>query len=174
MENMLGTIGDIAGIVAGLSVLVAVIFGIVQVYQLRQQRRDSAAIELMRAFQTPRFVESFQRLSNVPENTSAADLRAMSAEYEEAAISIVNVYETVGLLVFRRTVSFRAVYDACGGMLAEHWKKLHVWVEDTRREQDYERFGEWFQWLVERAGEQQASFPSEPAYKRFRGWRPGD
>jgi HPt (histidine-containing phosphotransfer) domain-containing protein len=171
---MLETLASIASIIGGLAVLVAVIFGMVQVRQIRQQRRDSAAIELMRTLQTDRFVEAFHKLSGMPAELSAAELRAMGAEYEDAAISLVNIYETIGLLVFRRTVSFRAVCEVCGGMLAEHWNKLHTWIFDFRVEQNYERFAEWFQWLVERVRTQETAFPSEAAYRRFSSWQPRD
>jgi hypothetical protein len=171
---MLETLANIAAIIGGLAVLVAVIFGMAQVRQLRQQRRDSAAIELMRTLQSDRFVKAFHGLSGMPAGLSASELRAMGAEQEDAAISMVNIYETIGLLVFRRTVSFVAVSEVCGGMIAEHWNKLHAWVSDVRTEQGYERFAEWFQWLVERVREQEATFPSQPAHKRFVDWRPRD
>jgi hypothetical protein len=169
---MLETLANIAAIIGGIAVFVAVIFGMVQVRQFRQQRRDSAAIELVRTLQTDRLVGAFHTLSCMPSDLSVKELRARGKEFEDAAMTMVNIYETIGLLVFRRTVSFRAVYDVCGGMLVEHWSKLHNWISNIRIEQNYERFGEWFQWLVERAKEHEAAFPVEPAYRRFSGWKP--
>jgi len=169
---MLGILADIAGIVGGLAVVSAVIFAAIQIRQLQRQRRDSAAIELMRILQAPRFVEAFLTLGRVPNGISAKKLRDMGREYEEAAMSMVNTYETVGLLVFRNTVSFQTVREVSGGILVALWGKLHVWASDVRREQKNERFAEWFQWLVERIGEQEAKAPTEPAYKRSTSWRP--
>jgi len=171
---VLETVADIVGIVGGLSLLAGVIFAVVQIRQLYEQRRDSAAIELMRAFQAPRFVEAFYKLGKVPAGLPARDLRAMGKEYEEAALTMVNIYETVGLLVFRRTVSFEAVRQVCGGILASSWTQLETWVGDVRVEEESKRFGEWFQWLVERVREQEAAAPSEPAQERYRTWRPRD
>jgi hypothetical protein len=169
---MLGMIADIAGIVGGLAVVSAVIFAALQIRQLQRQRRDSAAIELMRILQAPRFVEAFLTLGQVPNGISAKKLRSMGREYEEAAMSMVNTYETVGLLVFRNTVSFKTVREVSGGILASLWGKLHVWVSDVRHEQGSERFAEWFQWLVDRIGEQEAIAPTGSAYERFTGWQP--
>ena len=169
---MLGMFADIAGIIGGLAVVSAVIFAAIQVRQFKQQRRDSAAIELMRILQAPRFVEAFLTLGHVPKGISARKLRDMGRDYEEAAMSMVNTYETVGLLVFRNTVSFQTVRDVSGGILVALWGKLHVWASEVRREQNSERFAEWFQWLVERIGEEEAKAPTEPAYKRFAAWRP--
>ena len=169
---MLEMIADIAGIVGGVAVVSAVIFAVIQVRQFKQQRRDSAAIELMRILQAPRFVEAFLRLGQVPKGISAKKLRDMGRDYEEAAMSMANTYETVGLLVFRNAVSFQTVREVSGGILVSLWGKLHVWASDIRREQNSERFAEWFQWLVERIREQEAKAPTEPAYKRYTTWQP--
>lgn len=169
---MLGMLADFAGIVGGLAVVSAVIFAAIQIRQLQRQRRDSAAIELMRILQAPQFVQAFLILGQVSNGMSAKKLRGMGREYEEAAMSMVNTYETIGLLVFRNTVSFQTVREVSGGILVSLWGKLHVWVSDVRHEQRSERFAEWFQWLVERINEQEAKAPTEPAYKRFTGWQP--
>ena len=169
---MLEVLADIAGIVGGLAVVSAVIFAAIQVRQFKRQRRDSAAIELMRILQAPRFVEAFLTLGQVPDGISAKKLRSMGREYEAAAMSMVNTYETVGLLVFRGAVSFQTVREVSGGILAALWGKLHLWASDVRQEQRSARFAEWFQWLVERIGEQEAKAPTEPAYKRFASWQP--
>ena len=169
---MLGTLADVFGIVCGVAVLVTIVFAWVQVRQLHYQRRDAAAIELMRAFQAPRFVEAFHILESVQAGTTASELRAMGKEYEEAALSTVNIYETVGLLVFRRTVSFDAVRQVCGGILVTSWQKLEAWVSDVRAEHGSDRFAEWFQWLVERVREQEAAGPGLPAQEQFKAWRP--
>lgn len=169
---MLGMLADIAGIVGGLAVVAAVIFAVIQVRQFQRQRRDSAAIELMRILQAPQFVQAFLALGQVPNGISARKLRSMGQEYEAAAMSMVNTYETVGLLVFRNAVSFQTVREVSGGILVALWGKLHVWVSDVRQEHNSERFAEWFQWLVERIGEQEAKAPTKPAYKRFTAWQP--
>lgn len=171
---MLRTVADVLGIVGSLSLLAGVIFAVVQIRQLHQQRRDAAVIELMRAFQAPRFVEAFYLLSKVPPGLSARELAAMGKEYDEAALVMVNIYETVGLLVFRRTVAFEAVRQVCGGILAASWRQLDRWVVDVRAEAGSDRFGEWFQWLVERVRERDAVAPSGPAHERHRNWRPRD
>jgi len=171
---VLRIVADIVAIVGSLSLLAGVIFAVIQIRQLHEQRRDAAAIELMRAFQAPRFVEAFYKLGKVPTGLSASELRAMGKEYEEAALTMVNIYETVGLLVFRRTVSFEAVRQVCGAILGSSWRQLETWVSDVRVEQGSNRFGEWFQWLVERVREQEAIAPCEPAQERYRSWRPRD
>ena len=169
---MLEMLASIAGIVGGLALAAAVIFAVVQVRQFQQQRRDSAAMELMRMLQDPRFVQAYITLGQVPNGISARNLRGMGRDYEEAAMSMVNIYETVGLLVFRNTVSFQTVREVTGGILAALWGKLHVWVSDVRQEPGGERFAEWVQWIVERIAEQEAKAPTEPAYKRFTSWQP--
>jgi len=171
---MIGVLADIAGIIGGLALVFAAIFAVIQIRLMHRQRRDSAAIELMRIFQTAQFVHAFLALGPVPNGISAKRLRAMGHDCEEAAISMVNIYEPIGLLVCRSAVSFSAVYEVSGGILVVLWRKLHVWISEVRQEQGNERFAEWFQWLVERVGEHEAKTPTEAAYKRFPSWRPRD
>ena len=49
------------------------------------------------------------------------------------------------------------------------WRKIHVWVEETRVDQSNLRFEEWVQWLVERVEECEADM--EPAYVKYKDWK---
>jgi hypothetical protein len=169
---MLDVISKIADIVGGAAVAGAVIFALVQVRQYRQQRRDTAAVELMRTIQSPRFTRAHHLLSSVPEGVRSAELGKMGAEYEEAALTVVAIYEPIGLLVFRGVVPFPLVRELTGGVVAVFWRTLATWVEDVREERDYPRFAEWLQWLAERLEDYDARASTEPAHERFASWRP--
>lgn len=86
--------------------------------------------------------------------------------------TLAGIYETVGLLVFRRTVSFEAVRQVGGGILVGSRRHLEVWVSDARAEQGSARLAEWFQRRVERVKEQEAVAPFEPAHERHSARRP--
>jgi hypothetical protein len=106
------------------------------------------------------------------EEVSSSELIANSPETEAAAMYVCSVYETVGVLVFRRILPFQVIEDLTGGAMAVCWRKLRAWIEKIRVDTSNDRVFEWFQWLVERCAEQQQieSKPL-PAYKAHRSWR---
>jgi len=169
---MLGTVASFAQIVSAIAVGAAVIFAFLQVRQFRQQRRDLAGVELMRAMQNRELVEAWDRVVSIGRSVSTADLRAKGPEYERAAYSLVAIYEALGLLVFRGTVPFSLVRESTSGPLAAAWGALRVWVEEVRGQRSDERYGEWFQWLAERLQEYNEKTSLEPAHKRFAAWKP--
>jgi hypothetical protein len=169
---MLEICAKIAQILSGIAVSVAVIFALIQVRQYRQQRRDTAAVELMRTIQSPQWTRALHLLGDVPDGIAASGLHAMDNEYEEAAFTVVAIYETIGLLVYRGIVPFHLVQELTGGTIVVMWRKLEVWSNDMRDERDHDRFAEWFQWLAERLVEHEGTINGGPAYKRCAKWKP--
>lgn len=167
----LQTLSALAEIFGFVAVVAAIIFGVIQIRQFRSQRRDLAVIELIRPIQDNEFSRAFNLIHSLPENISASELKAKGAEYVEAAMMIGSRFETIGLLVFRGVVPISAVEELVGGISVSLWKRLHPWAHSIREEQSQECFVEWFQWLVDRLRELDRD-EKEPAYKRFRDWKP--
>ena len=168
------TLGDIAlwaEILGSLAVLGAIIFGYIQVRQFRTQRRDLAAIELVRSFQDERFTHGYKIISDLPEDLSADQLRAMGGEYEEVALGIAMKYETVGLLVHRGIIPLEIVEDLVGGAGALIWNRLRLWIYALREERGHQTLLEWFEWLAIQL-EKQRGDNDVPAYERYRDWTP--
>lgn len=170
---MLQTLANLAELIGGAAVLGGVVFAVWQIHEYRQQRRDAAAIELVRTLQSREFVEAFRLLSRVPDGISLEALRAKGPDYEDAAIAIGAMGETIGLMVYRGIAPFELVREQVGGLLLTMWQKLRVWAEEVREDQGYERWVEWYQWLVDRLEEyEQSSGITEPAYRRLPEWKP--
>jgi hypothetical protein len=168
----LETIANIAEIFGALTVIGGVFFAAIQIRQYRQQRRDAAAIELVHSFRNPELARAFQLIRVLPDGVSAAQLRGDDSQLEEAAGTIGMTFETMGLLAFRHVAPFAVVYELTGDSVVFFWKKLSLWVEEARAEQAQESVFEWFQWLAERSQECDDPDMVQPAYKRFRTWRP--
>lgn len=169
---MLDAISKVADIVGAAAVVGAVVFAVAQLRQYRGQRRDTAAVELMRTIQSARFTEAYRLVTAAPKGAGFAELSKMGPEYEEAAMIAVSIFEPIGLLVFRGVVPFALVRELAGGLVAVFWSRLSVFVEDVREEHEYPRFAEWFQWLAERFEEYDAGGSAQPAHKLFSSWRP--
>jgi len=156
-------------IISSIAVFTAIVFGLTQIRQFRQQRRDMAAIELVRSVQDSEFTNAFRLIHALPENISAGEFKAKGTEYIEYALAVGMKYETIGLLVYKGIVPIAIVEELVGGVAITFWRRLYPWVKSMRKEQSAEFIFEWFQWLVERL-EDRGRDIKEPAYKLFDDW----
>ena len=167
----LNSVSQMAQILSGIAVVVAIVFGVAQVRQFQRQRLDSAAVELMRSLQDREFTNAFRLIFPLPKGLPAAEFGALGPEYEDAAICIAVRLETMGLLVYQESIPLHLVEEIIGGTAVLFWTKLRPWVEEHRAEQKHQLLFEWFQWLAERLVER--GRPEQiPAYTRCRDWRP--
>jgi hypothetical protein len=160
---------NIAEILGTLAIVGGGIFGAVQLREFRGQRRDAVAVELMRSFYNPEFTRAVTIIRNLPDDISGEDLRARASGTEEAALQIAMMYETMGLLVYRRIASFDLAQELTGGLLEVLWRKLGVWVKAVRDEQSHPRFAEWFEWLAIQFAKPDSR--GVPAYDAYREWK---
>lgn len=164
-------LSQLAQILGGTAVVIALVFGMVQIHQFRRQRHDVAAIELMRSLQDHEFTHSFRLIYPLPEDMPADDFRELGSEYEEAALALGARFESMGLLVYRESLPLHLVEEIIGGAVVLLWRRLRPWVEFHRQEQGHPLLFEWFQWLAERLDER--GRPTQaPAYLRYRDWKP--
>ena len=165
-------LANLAEVLGTLTIIGGLLFAVIQIRQYRQQLRETATLELMNKFQTQEFSQAFRILRSLPEDVPSSEIKANNPETEAAAMFVCSVYETVGVLVFRRILPFQVVEDLTGGAIALCWRKLRAWIEELRVETSNDRVFEWFQWLAERCAEQQRiESKSLPAYKAHRNWR---
>lgn len=163
----------IATVFTGGVIAATAIVGVYQLRQLREQRRDAAAIELMRSLQDTTFARAFLTVLELTAGASASELRARGPEVEEAAQILEFRFETLAQLVYRETISFELVEDLVGGAVLTIWDRLKDTVNQTRIEKNWPMFCEWFQWLAEQL-EKRGRLEKIPAHLRLRDWAVGD
>lgn len=153
----------------GAVILITAVAGVAQLRQLRAQRRDTAAVELVRSFQDVTFAQVFPLIISLPSGLSASDFRSLGGRYEEAAQILGMRFELLGMLVHRRAISFDVAQDLAGGACIGIWHRLKDAVTDLRQEQSYPMYFEWFQWLAEQF-EKHGKLGQTPAHLRFVDW----
>ncbi len=161
---------NIAEIVGTLTIIGGGIFGAVQLLEFRGQRRDAVAVELMRSFYNPEFSRAVTLIRNLPDGHIGGGLARARSGTRRSRPLICMMYETMGLLVYRRIASFGLAQELTGGLLEVLWRKLGVWVATIRQEQSHPRFAEWFEWLAI-----QFAKPDNrgmPAHEAYRDWKP--
>ncbi len=166
----LDTISNIAEIVSAAIVLGGVGFAFSELGHMRQQRRDRAAIELSRSFQTPEFARALRLVLSLPDGVTRAQLANMDSKYEDAAMLVSLTLESVGIMVHRRITTIDMVWELMGGVVLQAWGKLHAWADELREDQGRPKFDEWIQWLCDQMERHQGA--EEPAFVKHRDWKP--
>lgn len=171
--NDLSQLANIAEIVGALIVIGGLFFAVLQMRQIRQQRRELAAIELFRFFGNPYFADAYKLVLSLPDNLTADQIRNGSSGTEEAVMLIGTTMENIGVMTFQRIVPFAVVYNLIGVSTIVLWRKLENWANALRKELDNDSAFEWFQWLAERL-EQHVPADHAPAYVQHKDWQPSN
>lgn len=166
--SMFANMAEILGVII---VIGGLYFAVLQMRQIREQRRELAAIELFRFFASPRFTQAYRTILHMPDDMSAEDIRIKEVKLEDAAMLISNTMENIGVMTFQRIVPFLVVRNLVGTSVVILWRKLENWAIDLRDELDSPDAFEWFQWLAERL-EQFEPDDAKPAYEEFKSWAP--
>jgi len=140
------TILIIAQLFGNLAITVGIIIAIVQVKQMKKQRKEMAAIEFFNAWLTPEFTKAVNEIQYLPDRVSTKELIATKPEMESYAFQVHSFFESTGVLVNRKIISFNVVNDLVGGVVQVIWKKLELWIQEWREERNPVA-GEWFEWL---------------------------
>lgn len=163
-------IASIAEIVGAFTIISGLVFGWYQIRVYRLQQRDRIATNLMQTFYNPELAKAVSLLHKLPDGVSASKMREMGSEYEQAAIIAGTSFETMGLMVYKRIADFDLVMELAGGMISSAHRKLSVWLDTTREEQNQPSWAEWFEWIAQMANKHKSEW--EPAHTRISDWKP--
>ncbi len=167
----LSRLADMAEIIGAVIVIGGVFFAVMQMRQIRQQRREMAAIELFRSFGSPQFAKAYHCVLNLPDDLTMDELREHRPDAENCAMLISTTMENIGVMVFHRIVPSVVVKDLMGTSTVILWSKLCRWINDMRKDLDNPAAFEWFEWLA-KVLEELGSADCAPAYEKYRDWKP--
>ena len=115
-------LNTVANVATALTLLVALIFGVMQLRQIERRRRDTSAMETMHTFQTPELRDAFRSVLSVAEPMTQQTISS-SRELADAAEVIIYAGESLGALVLNAscpstlsTGSWAASYGCPGGV----------------------------------------------------------
>jgi hypothetical protein len=166
----LDELSSLSQIVGTATIVGGTVFALFQLSELKKQRRDAVAGEIMRSFMDVDLANALTLIRALPDGVSAEELRRAGPETERAAVLISTTFETMGLLVFRRIAPLDFVVDLAGGIIVVVWRKLGPWLGQMRVEQSQPSWAEWFQWLAQQCDRRKGH--ATPAYARHADWTP--
>ena len=128
----LSTLANLAEIFGAAVVVGGLGFGVVQLQHYRQQRRETAAIELLRSFHNPEFSRSLRAVLALPRGVRKSEMGGCSEGEENAIMVVVLTFESIGVMVFRGIVPLEMVDELLGGVCVESWRQLENYNDDSR------------------------------------------
>ncbi|MGD8319593.1 MAG: hypothetical protein PVJ02_04050 [Gemmatimonadota bacterium] len=154
-----------------VAIVLGIVFALLELSQMREERSRQAAAELARSFQTPELMEGVTTALRMPDGASADEVLQHFQGNDALLNQTAEIFETVGILVYRGEIDLWLVDDLMGGAAITFWNKTRAYWEYWRREMDRPAIAEWTQWLAERLAELDTS-TQPPAYEAFRDWEP--
>ena len=162
----------LANLATAVTVIVGVIFGLIEARRIRREREDRAALEAVHVLLTPAYMDSFLLVQAIPDGATAEEIEA-DPRILHAARSAGIVIEGLGFAVFQRIVPLSVVDDLASGSVRVMWRKLRPYAEAERARSSQKTF-EWFQWLAEQLEKYEKGKTSlkKGAHEVFRDWKP--
>jgi hypothetical protein len=142
-------VGLALNVVTTLAILFGVVFGLIELRHAARDRRDHAAVDIVRTVQTQDVRRAVERILNLPMDVDPAIVRGDPALLD-AALAVDSACEMWGSMVFEGVVDHRLLDRMVGGWVRGTWRRLRVWIEAERVENQSPNQGEWWQWLYER------------------------
>jgi hypothetical protein len=168
-------LSTIANIATALTVLAAVVFGLLEMRRARRERDERAAFELVRSNMTPQWLHSVVIVQALPVDAKANQIEN-DPRVLEAVHSVGLILEALGYAVFIGIVPLRMIDDFMGGIVRVASNRLRDYIDFERKRSGSQKGWEWFEWLgyqLERYGSGETNL-QRGAYDAHRDWKPPD
>ena len=138
-----------ANLATTLAVVIGVVFGLAELRRAVRQRRDQAAIEVVRSVDSPEIQRAVEKILQLPDDADPELVRG-EPQMRDAALLVYWAGEMFGSIVYERVVDLHTLDRMHGGWVRACWLRLHRWIEADRIDKRNPSTGEWWQWLYER------------------------
>ena len=154
--------------VTTLAVVVGVVLGLTELRHAVRDRRDHAAVDIVRTVQTQEVRRAVERVLKLPDDADPAIVRA-DPDLLEAALAVDSACEMWGSMCYEGVVDHHLLDRMVGGWVRGTWSRLRRWVEAERAENRSPNVGEWWQWLYERLQADPDPGKAQGAHVAYRG-----
>jgi hypothetical protein len=134
-------IGAIANVATALTLLVALVFGVVQVRQQARHQRELAAMSLIHSIQTPEYILAWPSVWALPDGARARDINADLRKLGDV-VMIMTTLDSIAIMIERGLVPYELWREVDGGITATAWRKLERWVSGVRRTSGADTYGQ--------------------------------
>jgi len=158
-------ITTLANLALSLSLIVAIIFGIVQVRAVNRDRHERLTLEALKNFQTREFAELIQYVTrhNVP--ATLEELNALPENEQIILIQFGQQMESLGMLVEEHLIDIDLVDKTLGSFVSTSWNKFKKLYFDIRVKSKDPYLSEYYQLLAESIDRRMNENPRKPFYQ---------
>jgi len=154
----------LANLSLAISVVVALILGLLQLQLAARDRRERFTIEVVRGIQSRDFAEQMVGLRNHAPPRTAAAMDELPPEERVTYLQFSQEMEMLGLLVHDRTVDLELVERTLGSFVVLAWDAFKPGVLELRSRNKDPYLSEYFEWLAECLRAMMRDRPRTPAY----------
>jgi hypothetical protein len=165
-------VNTLANLVTTIAVVIGVGFGLVEIRRAARERRDRAAVEVVRSVQTQDIQRAVGLIMNLPDDADPELIRRDPALLD-AAMLVYFACEMFGTFVFEGVVELHTLDRMVGGWVRSTWLRLRRWIIAERMENRNVNEGEWWQWLFERLEAEPDPGKALGAHVAYRNWLAG-
>jgi len=158
----------VANVSLVLSLLVALVFGLIQAQVASRDRFERLTLETLRFVQTEEFAGFMYRINNGQIPATNAERKALSAEDQIRFIQFAQEMESLGLLVVDGVIDLTLVEKTLGSFVITAWERYKPIFTEMRQTTNDPYLGEYFQSVAELMAKRLANTTRPPAYKLVR------
>jgi len=155
-------------LITTVAVVLGVVFGLAELRHATRNRRDHAAVDIVRTVQTQEVRRAVERVLRLPDDADPEVVRRDPAMLN-AALAVDSACEMWGSMVYEGVVDLHMLDRMVGGWVRGTWSRLRLWVEAERAGNRNANVGEWWQWLYERLEADPDPGKAQAAYLAYRG-----
>jgi hypothetical protein len=165
-------LSTLANTATALTVIVGVVFGLIEARRIRRDREERAALEAVHALMTPAYMNSYLIVQTIRDGATANEIQS-DPKTLQAARSVGIVIEGLGFSVFERIVPLRVIDNFASGSVRVSWRKLQPYVDYERQRTGSQKTFEWFQWLANQLEKYEKGKTSleQGAHEVYRDWK---
>ena len=137
-------ISSISVVIAATSVVIGVIFAVLELRNVVQQRQTDLIMRLYSTFGSKEFQEAYQTMRT----TDFKDYNdAMRKGYLPSWYTVATLFEGIGVLLHRKLVDIELVDHLFRESIRLVWEKAKPIMYDVRKQLNLPTYGRWFEYL---------------------------
>jgi hypothetical protein len=157
----------IANISIALSLIVALVFGLLQFRASARDRRERLTMETLRSFGNRDFAEKMAMIQKAGLPQTLAKVMELPHEEHVKIVQFYQEMESLGLMVDEKMLDLDLVEKLLGVFVVDAWKCYEPLIRSSRDADPY--LAEYFEAMAVRLEARMRAAPRVPAYKRVTG-----
>ncbi len=147
--------------IASASVVVGVIYYVLQLRHQAKMRKTDLVMRLYSAFGSPEFLEAWE----IIRKRECTDLETYEKKYGLSAyIQVSTLFEGIGILLDRRLIDNDLADDLFSVPVRLAWERMKTLIQEDRQQTNEPRTWEWFEYLYNEMKKREQKLQQSKAY----------